>query len=302
MLTLLRIPFFIFLITFLNLSLTAQQSIEKKDCNLCIGGEHRNSPPYSINLKSEKPFIITSAILLTSGFLAQAANNEKTLSLDDINILDKNDLLSIDKSTINNNSTKASKYSDYIRSSITLLPIYFLSNHHTKEDIGPLVTMSLEVLTATYGITNIAKNIAKRPRPFAYNPDISLSKKMEVNTRRSFFSGHTSHTAAFTFFIAKVVTDYHPNAKKGFLAFVWSGAALIPAVTGYLRIKAGKHFPTDVIAGYFTGAIVGYVIPYLHLKKESNINLTPTFNGQNMGLNLNIPIGTGYYKKKHLAN
>ena len=39
---------------------------------------------------------------------------------------------------------------------------------------------------------------------------------------------------------------------------------MLPAVTGYLRFKAGKHFPTDIIVGYGVGATIGYLVPELH--------------------------------------
>ena len=74
---------------------------------------------------------------------------------------------------------------------------------------------------------------------------------------------------------------------------MWSGAFLIPATTAYLRVKAGRHFPTDVIAGYATGAIVGYLIPHLHKKerKNSNLSWSPILMGDYTGLSLSLPIG-----------
>ena len=238
-------------------------------------------------------FIITSALTVSAGFIAQAANNEKFLNIAEINRLNPDGLSSFDKAAIYNSSTKAASYSDFFRTSMTLLPIYFVSNHHTKEDVWPLVAMSLEVLSTTFGLTNLAKNIARRPRPFAYNPEIPLENKLKIDAKRSFFSGHTSHTAAFTFFMAKVVTDYHPNMKKGFKAVMWSGAVLIPATTAYLRVKAGRHFPTDVMAGYAVGALVGFIVPHLHKKKkeESVLSWQPLFSDDYTGLSLSVKLG-----------
>ena len=70
--------------------------------------------------------------------------------------------------------------------------------------------------------------------------------------------------------MAKVVSDYHPNMKKGLKAIMWSGAVMIPATTAYLRVTAGRHFPTDVVAGFATGALVGFIIPHLHKKIVKN--------------------------------
>ena len=43
-----------------------------------------------------------------------------------------------------------------------------------------------------------------------------------------------------------------------------AGAALAPATVGFLRVKGGKHFPTDVLTGLVVGAATGYLVPRLH--------------------------------------
>lgn len=45
---------------------------------------------------------------------------------------------------------------------------------------------------------------------------------------------------------------------------VWSLAAAIPAFTGIQRMRAGKHFLTDVLLGYIVGAGVGILVPSLY--------------------------------------
>ena len=67
--------------------------------------------------------------------------------------------------------------------------------------------------------------------------------------------------------MAKVYSDYHPELgnKKYWLY----GAALIPPlIVGYYRIKAMRHFPTDVITGLAVGAAVGILVPHLHRTKK----------------------------------
>ena len=86
-----------------------------------------------------------------------------------------------------------------------------------------------------------------------------------------FFSGHTSSSAYFSFFTAKVFADTHPNSK--WKPVVWGSAIALPAMTGYLRYKAGKHFPTDVIVGYGVGAAFGILIPELYKNKNFNLKV-----------------------------
>ena len=129
--------------------------------------------------------------------------------------------------------------------------------------------MSAETVLINLTITNITKKLVKRTRPLAYNPNFSLSEKTTENARVSFFSGHTSHTASLSFLIAKVMTDYHPHAKNGIKIGIWSFAAAVPAVTGYLRVRAGKHFPTDTITGLIAGGLVGILVPHFHRPRNN---------------------------------
>ena len=50
------------------------------------------------------------------------------------------------------------------------------------------------------------------------------------------------------------------NARR----YLWATAAIVPAIQGYLRVRAGKHFVTDVVVGYLIGAAVGLLVPSLH--------------------------------------
>jgi membrane-associated phospholipid phosphatase len=85
---------------------------------------------------------------------------------------------------------------------------------------------------------------------------------MERDARESFFSGHTSTTAAFAFSTAKIWSDHHVGSR--WQPWVWVGAAAVPLTTGILRIRAGKHFPSDVLAGMAVGALCGWLVPELH--------------------------------------
>ena len=56
----------------------------------------------------------------------------------------------------------------------------------------------------------------------------------------------------------------HSNASKGVKTVTWISAATIPAAMGVLRVRSGRHFPTDVITGYAVGALLGWAVPYIH--------------------------------------
>ncbi len=261
-------------------------------CYVCTNHEHLIiKPPYTKRFVKELPFLITSGLTFAGGFLAAAVNKTEPYTREQLlnNTPDINSINRFDRSSALNWSPSIARTSDYILFSISVLPALFLSENHTSRDITTLLIMYAEVFTLNYGLTNIAKFTANRPRPYVYNPDttkVSMGTRSGGGSRQSFFSGHTSQTAAATFFFAKAISDYHPTLKPGVKLGLWIFAASVPAANGYFRVKAGKHFPTDVITGYIAGAATGFLIPELHRTKKSkeqknnlNMGILPTENG-----------------------
>ncbi len=180
--------------------------------------------------------------------------------------LQRDQLFAVDRKASYQWSQKAGKSSDRLFYSATLAPLLLLTSRDVRNEAGLVGLLYLETLCLNGGLTELCKNSVKRPRPFTYNPNAPMALKLRKDARKSFFSGHTSSTAASCFFAAKIWSDFNPGSK--WKPLVWSTAASIPAITGLLRIRAGKHFFTDVAAGYLVGATIGCFIPYLHRSKS----------------------------------
>jgi membrane-associated phospholipid phosphatase len=227
---------------------------------------------YSLDVKKDG---ITLGIGIGANIFGQIfLGNADPATEQDIAKLNIEDINFFDKSSALNNSTSAKTLSDIILFTSVALPF---TTFMTSESHGNKLTigfMALETFLINNGITNIIKAQTGRYRPYNYNPDIPLSTKLGSGSKLSFLSGHASNTAAFTFFTAKVITDLHPDMNHKYL--VWIPAAIIPAAIGYLRVKAGKHFRTDVIGGYILGAGVGYLIPAIH--KQENLDFEISYS------------------------
>jgi membrane-associated phospholipid phosphatase len=278
---------FVFALTCLA-DAAAQKGFEKVVCSMCKDGVHNEENPYNHDFKSEVPFIITSAASLTFGIVMNATNDTQPYAVDELELLDRNDVNAFDRPATYNWNPNAKKASDIIRTTVIILPIAFLANHHTRSDFGSLIIMGAEVAAITYGITNGVKHAVNRTRPLVYNEVAPVDERTSSNSRLSYFSGHTSFTAAFSFYIAKVIHDYHPNLRNGYKIALWTFSAAIPLATGYLRVEAGRHFPTDVITGYAFGAFVGWLIPELHKNKKINedLSIMPSFSYGSRGIYL----------------
>lgn len=184
------------------------------------------------------------------------------LSMDQVYEMDPSKVNAFDRVATKTYSAKARKISDYFLRLSPLIPLSTLPDNESREEFGVISTMYLETALVNFGVTELTKVLAKRTRPFAYNRNVDDQKKLKRDVRKSFISGHTSHVAASTFFAAKALTDLNPDSKYN--SVYWATAATIPALTAYLRVKGGKHFPTDVLVGYAVGALIGVLVPELH--------------------------------------
>ena len=128
--------------------------------------------------------------------------------------------------------------------------------------MGVTYAIVLEGMLATYTLTELTKLLAKRRRPYVYGLSQFDGELFTQNSRKSFFSGHSSYTAVNYYLGAKMFNDFYPDSK--WKPLVWSSAAILPAITAWKRVQGGKHFVTDVLVGYIAGALIGILIPELH--------------------------------------
>ncbi|MEM9025251.1 MAG: phosphatase PAP2 family protein, partial [Bacteroidota bacterium] len=179
---------------------------------------------------------------------------------------------SIDRHAADGYDRSLVEASDWLLYGSYALPLTLLANRQTRKDFGTISVMMAEVLLVTNDITSITKSTTQRVRPFVYNSEAPLEDKTTKNAKLSFISGHTSNVAAMSFFTAKVISDYSDN--RALKRVTWSLAIALPATVGFMRYQSGKHFATDVLAGYAVGALVGYLVPALHKRKSNRLDIS----------------------------
>jgi membrane-associated phospholipid phosphatase len=183
----------------------------------------------------------------------------------------------------------AQKKSDLFLNVAIFSPALLVIDKKIRKDWLDLLTMYVVTHAVDNAIYFAANFSVRRARPFTYNPEVPMESKTGEGKSNSFFSGHTAFSAASTFFAAKVFTDY--NHIKGWKRIMWYGIASVPpAVVGYYRTRAGKHFKTDVIAGFISGAASGILVPELHRikKKNDNLSFAPFFSGDASGITVSL--------------
>ncbi len=235
--------------------------------------------PYDFNGIEEAAYWGLGIGTISAGAILH--KNTAILSESEINSLNRADINAFDRRATHNYSRTAAQFSDGFLYGSHLLGMFLLGHKKIRTDFKKIALLYGETIFITYGLTGLTKNLTKRKRPFVYNENVPIDEKFSKSASYSFFSGHVSVTATNCFFAAKVFSDYFPDSKLK--PFVWSTAIIAPVITGYLRVKAGKHYPTDAMAGYTVGALVGLFVPHLHkIQKGKAIQVMPGVSGINL--------------------
>lgn len=189
-----------------------------------------------------------------------------------------------DRSSAGFYSTRADDDS-YIpfQASFAMPVLMALLNKNERQKFGQVMVLYTETMAITGAVFTMATGNVYRSRPYVYGTKAPYDLRLEKNSQRAFFAGHTAATAAATFFMAKAFADFNPDSKAK--PYVWAFAAAVPAVVGYLRYKAGMHFLSDNILGYAVGFGAGILVPKFHkIKGMRNVGFSPAVGTGSKGL------------------
>lgn len=253
--------------------------------------------PYRVNYWITGP--ILGAGLAANYFGISRVLNKDNLSLTEIQQLNEGDINGFDKWALNLNTWNASvfaDYSDYTLMASIAMPVLLLFDKSIKKDWLDVLLIYLETMSLTTNIYEwsfLGPSFQNRIRPVAYYGELPYDDRKSGNNRNSFYSGHVASVTASTFFMAKVYSDYHPEIGNN-KYFLYGAALVPPLVLGYLRIKALKHFPTDIAVGMGIGILCGIIVPELH--RTSDKTFTVELNSAYEGAVLAIKWQPGFLK------
>ena len=178
----------------------------------------------------------------------------------------------VDRRTIRLRDDAAARASGTILSASAAFPLVLsmLSAPSGKRVRATLfrVLPYIEATGLNQALTAVLKRGVSRPRPYLYSNGVehpgAQGAAAAGNAFLSFPSGHSSGNWCI---ISFGVTDHvlsRPRASwKEHAAVGFVGGALA-TYTGWLRVRAGQHFPSDVAAGALIGSACGVGVPLLH--------------------------------------
>lgn len=194
----------------------------------------------------------------------QVSEGQQPLTAAEIAAVDVADVGGFDRIATHKWSPTADTFSDILAYAMVATPALLYTETGAGMSGGDLTVMYTQTLLLQQVTTGLIKGAVGRKRPFVYNrdPRIPDEYRQSKTAVRSFPSGHTATAFAGAVFTGEVFARLNPNdPARHWVRGVTLGLA---ALTGWLRIEAGKHFPTDVLAGAVLGSLVGWGVPKLH--------------------------------------
>jgi membrane-associated phospholipid phosphatase len=187
------------------------------------------------------------------------------IPLRDDHALWNEELFEIDTGVRTNFSRRAAHISDALLVTSMAAPLIYLTGNTIDDADGDRLLLYGQSMAINMMLAQATKRLVQRPRPYMYSKDPTVQRYARSegdDGHMSFYSGHASLSfgAATTgaYLLGASTTS---GAARG-VAWGLGMAAATGAAT--LRVRAGKHFYSDVVVGAVVGMAVGYLVPALH--------------------------------------
>ena len=142
----------------------------------------------------------------------------------------------------------ATKQANWTPFFIVLL-VFIYKKLGTKQTLIIVLLVAI-LLTVNNNLTELVKHYFQRLRPCNDLDVKDIIRNVKPSQTFSFFSGHSSNSAATMTFLYLIMKDYY----KHFWLVI-----LFPLTFAYSRIYLGLHFPIDILTGFTVGSIMGFL-------------------------------------------
>ena len=224
-------------------------------------------PQYKLNLPVDAAIVIPATIWSIYAFpqIYSKPNIDSAVVAN----LNKEDIPAFDRWAVRS-SDKASSHSDILFYGSMPYPFVLLLDKAIRKDAATVGALYWEAMAITGLLYTGGDYLVDRYRPETYDVSKEFGSRQSGNEKNSFFAGHVALVSTSTFFTASVYDQYHPTSK--FKWVLYGVAAASTATTIYLRYRAGKHFPSDLLVGTIVGVSSGMLVPRLHRNKANKKN------------------------------
>jgi membrane-associated phospholipid phosphatase len=162
-------------------------------------------------------------------------------------------------------SPRAAQISDGLLAASIAAPLAYLTGDTIDDADSDRLLLYGESLAINLALFEGVKHLVQRPRPYLYSTSPEVARYAADQGDDAYQSFYSAHAA--TAFCAATAGAYlagasSPNPRVRALA--WAAGFATAAAAANLRVRAGKHFYSDVVIGGAVGIAIGYVVPALH--------------------------------------
>ena len=209
------------------------------------------------------------------------------------------ELFEVDEGVRDNFSQRAMHFADASLGLSLGAPAIYLMGSSIDDSDGDKLLIYGQTIAINALLAGTAKRLVQRPRPYTYSRDplaLKFAKAAGDDAYLSFYSGHSALS-----FGAAVTGAYLLGASgesETATSVAWGAGLAVAAATATMQVRAGKHFPSDVVIGSAVGIAVGYLVPALHADDKpyspSGQDIAAAATGIVGGILLSslIPLGT----------
>jgi membrane-associated phospholipid phosphatase len=169
-----------------------------------------------------------------------------------------------DESVRRNSSAAAAQASDVALVSTIATPLVAQLAGGVDTTFANTTLLYVESLSANGFFNTLVKYTVQRPRPYTHQRDVAAGPYIESQGKDAFLSFYSGHSS--TAFAAAVAGSYlfaagHPDSSAR--RWMWGAEFALAGATATWRVRAGKHYYSDVLVGALVGSAIGIGVPLL---------------------------------------
>jgi membrane-associated phospholipid phosphatase len=224
-----------------------------------------DSFPYKLDLTKEAVMFGGGALFYGAHLYMRFYQDRDSAYDHGLDRLDKGDINFVDRAMMHSYS-RALDLTGHVLLAATMLAPFSLAIHQKKDTIITEAVMYAETLLIAHSFKELSKDVVVRWRPYCYYDDTKSSLLKDVDSSKSFMSGHAAMAFTSASFLTTVYAHMHPKGKNKYL--VAGGSFAAAAGVAALRVFSGNHFFTDVLVGALWGSFIGYIVPQFHYVQD----------------------------------
>jgi membrane-associated phospholipid phosphatase len=159
-------------------------------------------------------------------------------------------------------SSAAARLSDALLGLDTVIPLAAQVGLGVDERFLNASVVYAETLSANLVLNSLSKVVFRRPRPYSQRLRALRRPSSDGDLNVSFYSGHSSMAFAAAVTGSYLFAEATPSRASRYV--MWGTELTLASAVAGLRVRAGKHYFSDVIVGGLVGAGLGIGVPVLH--------------------------------------